>query len=401
MIVVHEGGKEADRFLSRKMPERKEDREGRDLPADDVPGYDPETELLTQRGWAKMPDIKDKDIVATLNRATFELEWQEIDEYHRREHSGRMYEIENQQLDLKVTPGHNMWVRSRGADHLSGSVDMGDPEHREVFSLQQAKDIKGEARRYLKTANWKSDSQTQFVHVAPGTYGGTCPSNPGFKFRDYRWAEFIGWYVTEGSAYSPRKGTYRVEISQSKEASPENYKRIQALLTDMGFTFQELDRGFIIAHKGLYEKLEPLGRSDEKYVPRDVLDMGADNLKRCLSAMIAGDGCTYTNEETGHYGNRSFTTTSQRLAGNVHSANLNLDKRTDKYAEGVRCYYLSISETRVAPWTSWGKKAKKSQREEMTDYDGRVYCPIVPNKVVMVRRNGKTVWSGGGCANLC
>jgi hypothetical protein len=285
---------------------------------------------------------------------------------------------------------------------------MEDPEHRNEFSLENVENIQGKARRYLKTANWKSVSEPQFIRVSAGTYGGTCPSKPGFKVRSDRWAEFMGWYVTEGSASSPREGTYRVEISQSREANPKHYKRIRTLLTNMGFNFQELDRGFIIAHKGLYEKLKPLGRSHEKYLPREVLDMGAEKLERCLSAMIAGDGCRYTNKETGHYGNVSFTTTSKRLAGNLQeiaiklgcSANLNLDKRTDKYAEGVWCYYLGVSDKRVAPWTNWGKKAKKSQREEMTAYEGKAYCPAVPNGVVMVRRNGKHVWSGSGRPDL-
>ncbi|MCS3827659.1 hypothetical protein GGP85_003129 [Salinibacter ruber] len=407
---ARDGSKRSERRrnVATKTSRATSTRIGKNADPESLPGYDDGTEFLTRRGWVKGENLRDDDRFATLDQDTFELEFQEASRIYVFDYKGEMYRIENQQLDLKVTPNHNMWVKSRGARHLRGSVEIDDPEHREAFSLENVKDIVGKARRYLKTANWKSVSEPQFIQIPAGTYGGTCPSNPGFKIRGDRWAEFMGWYITEGSAYSPRKGAYRVEISQSKEANPKHYKRIRTLLTNMGLPFQELDRGFIIAHKGLYEKLKPLGRSHEKYLPREVLDMGSGNLKRCLDAMIAGDGCTYTNEESGHYGNVSFTTTSKRLAGNLqeiaiklgYSANLKLEKRTDKYAEGVRCYYLSISNTTIAPWTSWGKKAKKSQREEMTRYEGKAYCPAVPNGVVMVRRSGKHVWSGSGFPEL-
>jgi DNA-directed RNA polymerase beta subunit/DNA-directed RNA polymerase beta' subunit len=373
-----------------------------------IPCFDPETEMLTRRGWIAMPDIEEDDVVATLNKETFDFEWQEMEAYHANLYKGPMYEIKNNQVDLRVTPNHKMFVTELGARQFRGRVQMDNPEARAQWSLQKAEDIVGERKRYLKVANWKETDFVDFVHIPAGSYGGTCPSARGFNFYPNHWAEFIGWYVTEGSCYQPsgRVGSYRIEISQSKEANPVHYDRIHTLLTHMGITFQETKSGFMIHHKGLYEVLEPLGKSADKHIPRNVLDMPRESLRLCLDAMISGDGCVYNNEKTGHKDTTSFVTTSRRLAGDMQelaiklgiACNIRMDKRADKYKTG-ECFYMAIQKNGKAPWTNWSDKEKANQHEAITDYEGMVYCPTVPNGVVMVRRDGKAVWSGNSRAN--
>ena len=370
-----------------------------------VPCYDEDTEFLTRRGWVFGRELKESDVCGTLDTRTFNFEWQAPEEVHNYPYDGEMYQIQNQQLDLLVTPNHRMFSAKR-KKLLGGPLNLGDPEIRACFDLTEAKDVIGEARRYLKAANWEGEDPT-FIHVDRGSPGKTGAPARGFNFYSQDWAEFMGWYLAEGSTFFANKGySYRVEIAQSPEANPENCQRISDLLDRMGVVYQQSAKGFVITHKGLYEKLAPLGGSAEKYIPREILDLPQKELLLFLDAYLHGDGSEVWNEETGHYGTRSCSTNSKKLADGVQevaiklglSANIREDKRHDKYLGG-RHFLLSLSGSRSAPWVNWDKITKLHQVEKMTHYRGRVYCVTVPNGVVMVRRNGKHVFCGNSRMN--
>lgn len=369
-----------------------------------IPCYDEETEFLTTEGWVRAPDIKAEHTYATLNPKTLTLEFQKPEEVYHVPHKGKMYRVQNQQLDVLVTPNHKQFTARRGNHLLSGPLDLDNPEVPSLFELREAKEIFGQPRRYLKAARWGGTSEFMY-HVPNGTPASSGRPADGFNISAPQWAEFMGWYLSEGSTYFNQANYgYVVEISQSKEANPEKYDRIVALVEMMGVNFEQAPQGIRIKHKGLYELLRPLGGAREKYIPRSVLDMDSRHLRIFLDALLSGDGSETWDEETGHYGNQRYWTSSKLLADGVQEVCAKLGiaanvKRETRRGEGA-CYHLSISGSRAAPWVNWSDTTKLNQVEEWIDYDGIVHCATVPNGVLLVRRNGKAVFSGNTRINL-
>ena len=76
---------------------------------------DTETEILTQRGWIGHSEMSEADIVAGFNVETDGIEWVPVKNVTRRQLSHElMYGIKSPHLDIRVTAGHDMVVKSRG-----------------------------------------------------------------------------------------------------------------------------------------------------------------------------------------------------------------------------------------------------------------------------------------------
>lgn len=77
-----------------------------------------DTEVLTKRGWVLAPDVRDDDLLATLNRATGETEYRPI--VHRAEyqirHPERLIHVTGKDRDELVTPEHRVYI---GAEILA------------------------------------------------------------------------------------------------------------------------------------------------------------------------------------------------------------------------------------------------------------------------------------------
>jgi superfamily II DNA or RNA helicase len=75
---------------------------------------DSQTEILTRRGWLGMHDIQEDDTTAAVDPNTGHVTWEPISRIvrRRRDPQERMVYLKNQTLDIRVTEGHHMLVRS-------------------------------------------------------------------------------------------------------------------------------------------------------------------------------------------------------------------------------------------------------------------------------------------------
>jgi len=370
-----------------------------------VPCYDDETEFLTLDGWIKAPGINEHHVFATLNPKTFTIEFQRPEEVYHIPYKGRMYRVENQQLDMLVTPNHKQYTAKRGSSKLYGTLDLDDPELPSLFTLEEAQEIAGQPRRYLKAAKWNGKSEL-FYYIPPGSQSKTGPKlTRGINLSASQWAEFMGWYLSEGSAYFNQANYgYVISVAQDKEKNPEKYARIVTVMSALGLPLDETPQAVRVTHKGLYELLSEFGGARDKYIPKEILGMESVHLKLFLDALVAGDGSEIWNEETGHYGCRRYWTSSKRLADGVQEVAAKLGiaaniKRESRHGDDA-CWYVSLSGSRIAPWTNWSSATRLNQVEKWEDYDGVVHCATVPNGTLLVRRNGKAVFSGNTRINL-
>ncbi len=76
--------------------------------------YDEATEILTSRGWLSFKDVKDDEIVATLNPDTHVLEYNRITAKQVYDYRGDLWSYQAQGVDLLVTPNHRLYI----GDHL-------------------------------------------------------------------------------------------------------------------------------------------------------------------------------------------------------------------------------------------------------------------------------------------
>jgi len=374
-----------------------------------IPCYDSETEFLTDTGWIPAAEVNEEHKVATLNTKTFCIEFQKPTEIHHIPYEGLMYKFVNQQLDILVTPEHNQFSAPRSSPKIYGSITPSDSAVWPLFELNKAKDIFGQPRRYAKAALWQGHTPSEFYIPSGSVKCNTNKPKDGFYVDAEKWVKFMGWYISEGSAYinKGKKGnSYTVEISQSLMANPDKYSEISELLDSMPFDYVYKGKtGFRIFHKGLYEKLSILGKARDKYIPRDILDLSPKFLHLFLSCAIKGDGNKYSNAKTGHVDCLTYTTASKTLAGNIQEITAKLGISVNVKKENRRgcqaCYYLSLKKRSPFVWTNWSAKTKQADRQEEAwiSYKGLVHCVTVPNGVLFVRRNGKAVFSGNSRVN--
>ena len=206
------------------------------------------------------------------------------------------------------------------------------------------------------------------------------------------WAEFLGWYLSEGSTWVDLgKGKYSIKISQSKEVNPENWERIAACLDalDVTWSYSEKTQDFSISRKQLACYLRQFGRSQYKWIPRELLEAPVSARRRLLSALLAGDGRVNKTHT-------AYTTTSLRLARDVQFLALSLgystnflveeDAREERYLD---VYVISLHK-RKERCALKSTRAQLRRRDEVhysrQEYDGTVYCATVPGGLLYTRR---------------
>ena len=363
--------------------------------------YDDKTEILTRTGWKLFKDLVITDEVVTL--AGNEIEYQPpsrlIAEHYKSEmiHFGGFKAT----TDLLVTPNHMMYARKHQRQTKSGRTY----EYGKEFTLIRADKIK-KGSQFKRTGEWLGKevptfNPPQVLREINGTISNLPDPtrNPTFKMDD--WLEFLGYYIAEGCVrYKPKTNNYIVKIAQSPG---EKRRKMIACVKRLGFKIRERPDGFEFNSKSLVEYLKPLGYSYQKYIPREFMELSKRQLRILVAAMMLGDGAI-----RGHY-----ATSSKRLADDFQELLLKAGysgsiSGHNKVGDTTSCS-LKTGRAITARHESWfvyqSKTDKCGVRDhiEKVDYEGMVYCCEVPNHIIYVRRNGKSLWSGNsrGCPMGC
>ena len=304
--VVQFKGVTLNHLLSQIKAFRVGDEEARDKADDLLDCFDAMTEVLTDKGWRRFADLDRTETIATVNLPTDTIEYQKPSAYIERDHCGEMVCIKGKRIDICVTPNHRMIVESNDA------IWRGEYRPR----IELAGELK--AAHILKnTSNWIG-SRDQVV-IASWVYEGAKGPALDKKIIDRGlMAEFVGWFVAEGSRSDYTLGTSRrrsVIISQMPGAKAVE---IEDILGRLPFKYHRSVTAqgcynFRITSAQLHDFLNdcyvpgserPCYR---KRIPQWVLDSSPDILERFFAAMVKGDGW----EQSGH---RTVATTSKTLA---------------------------------------------------------------------------------------
>jgi thymidylate synthase ThyX len=359
--------------------------------------YDADTEVLTEDGWKKWPDVDGSETFATVDPDSGSLEYQKATEHFVGDYDGDMYRVRSEQVDLLVTPNHRMWVKA----HDTQANKRGE----EPYRVRLASEIFGKRVAYQKTAIWHGQ-ETGTVEI-PGTKRMWKAHNSrthttrhyvGSRFPLEEFARFLGHWLAEGSLNG-----HQICIAQNRG---EQLGAIAQNIRAMGPPAYQVATGpgaVRTQNVALRDSLASCGRkAHEKCIPRYVHSWGPSILRVFLEAYVDGDGSRRSD------GNHTvISTTSPQMADELQvlaikagwSANIRVDDRTglervmpsgQRFKNACPCYIVSLVKTRTHPLVNHG--GAKSDCWER--YKGKVYCVRVPNGLLFVRRNGKPVVSG-------
>lgn len=339
----------------------------------------PDHDVLTTTGWKPIADVSLDDRVATLQDGkivyanpinTFEYDY-----------AGPMYEIKTQQIDLKVTPNHRMWVAT---PHTRQKIWK--------FGFHEARNIKGKHVKYQKDGEWDVP-EYQFVLPAHGDKAER-PMNMN------AWLTFFGIWIAEGWS-SPQKLGIAVNKDRVKEALADCLDML-----DISYNYYPSTEKLDISNKQITNYMAPLSvGANSKYLPDWVWHLNSEQCRVLLHGMLLGDGHT-----TGS-GSIVYSTSSLRLANDTQrlafhagwSANIRLHTAAGTpYTIGdhsgvttTDLWSVRIVRSKNRPAVNHGHCHEQyAQSEKYTDYDGKIHCLEVPGNVFYVRRNGIPVWSG-------
>jgi len=260
-------------------------------------------------------------------------------------------------------------------------------KHSNRFEFKKIDDVfKIKTYHYEKKSgtSWKGRKQKFFTLPKIKT---TAKSFPSMKIPMNVWLEFFGYWLSEGSTYFDGlgygRGHYRLTVAQSRKS--KHFNDIRECLKKLPFKFGYNKKEFYINSKQLYTYLSQFGRAKNKFIPREFLELSKGQLRILFDALMKGDGNIRGK------GFR-YATTSKKLADDVQELSLKLGfSAYISIQKGKERAHNDLYMVRI------GKSHVTTIRHEQiskVDYSGKVYCVSVPNRLIFVRRNGKTVFCG-------
>jgi uncharacterized protein (DUF433 family) len=349
--------------------------------------FDDQTEILASSGWKLFRDLDLGESVATLNRATGLIEYQQPLEYTDEAYRGEMVRFGGDMVDLVVTPNHRLWAR-RPWDRWSSNKSTG-ARAEQGYQFIEAGDVRGRDWCIPKSGTWVGE-RVDSVPLPPASCAGAkydFPSLPAAPF-----LRLMGWYVAEGNLNHANR---QVEISQNPG---ERQDEIAALCRELGYNPYVWGCKVRVSSIQLYEFLRDLGTSETKFVPAWIKGLTPALIWEFLEGYLRGDGCKAMRG--GEMKWHSASTVSSRLADDLQElfVKVGLSATVTRHAGAVGrvingyavrnardFHVVSINYEMLEPVLTAPLRIP---------YAGRVYCVSVPNETILVRRNGRAVFTG-------
>lgn len=354
--------------------------------------YDESTEVFTKEGWKYWKDVAETDFLAC--NIDGRMEFRQPGALHSSHYRGPMYGLTAGKIGYLVTPNHRMWVST--------------PWRPDVWRIAAAPEIHGKERRFDCGHQPFSPGELTEHFELPKVKGGNATKTLApIKMED--WAEFMGWYLSEGCVeYNEKESRYLVRLSQSEAAHPEEYRQIQALLCRLpGSWCATADkRGFAVGVKQLASYLEQFGKAHEKFIPETLQWTSVGAREALLESLLLGDGRIDSNRSDGRsYSQRVYTTTSRQLALDVErlAIGLGYPVSISVYEDDREARYLATYEVRLLQHrhrTARPHHPNYPANYYIADYDGMVYCATVLGGLLYIRRGGRTGFWCGNSAKI-
>jgi len=355
--------------------------------------YSKDTEILTENGWKLFKDLKQNEKVATQKICTKQLEFQLPEQHIQYHYKGSMYKFKSTQVDLTVTPNHNMLIiPDKGRNTKHNDYDN--------YQMISAKELEKNNRFYVpKTVKWHGMKKSHFTLPAyNNSYGnqGNLKYNRASKEIPIKdWIKFMAWYLSEGSSTENS-----VCIGQSIKSLHYNdlHKTIKKIAKHMNsdlkiYKYTNKVDQFQIHNTQLAQYLKRFKKAKEKFIPVYIKQLTSNLIRLFLNTYIKGDGSVYCSSKK--YKTRVIFTASKQMSVDLEelimkiewSSTINL--RTSGFGHPI--YVIDLKKTRYS--------TIRNQHKSKIEYDDMVYCVKTTNGIIFVRtKSGNQTWCGN-CKN--
>ena len=330
--------------------------------------FDSQTEILTKDGFKLFPNISYDDEIATLNQDTNKLEYQKPSIIYEYDYDGDMILFDGNFVNQLVTPNHRFYVKKT---------------YKDDFEFIEARNIKRH-HKFRKVCNWDGTTVDR-VYIDTVTGPSNVVNVEYFDIDDF--LILLGAYLAEGNIgdYPHKDDGY---ISYKVVISNDDYDwklKLANIIKKYGFSPYIDKRRLTFSSKQLVLYFKQFGKARQKYIPTWVKNLPLEKLKILYDEMYFGDG--RKNDRQKYY-----CTSSKKLADDVTEICLKMGMCTNiviatdnkKYGDS---YKVSVYKNDTVGICD-DRSIKKQQ------YSGKVHCVEVPNHVIYVKRNGKSLWSG-------
>lgn len=341
--------------------------------------YDAEDEILTKVGWKRYLDISKEDEILSVGTDK-QLEYVHIEEIIYQDYNGKMvsYRYPRGRDDaLMVTYNHRCvtddgFVRAedlKEGDYYTDGYEYTESAKTEVKVLEQV-DLDYPSKNQYKT--WQAHK-----HI------------DARKMSMVDWAKFLGLWMADGSITRSKNSVsgrpkYSIYIGQNEERE----RQILDIMEPLGFKIHKTKsyiRGgyyhYYIHSIQLWNELNKYGKSDSKFIPREILDGDKDILQAFYDGYILGD--SHNSYKGIILGSRSLQLIKDlqelclKLGRICHCA-----KRNCWYKGANLPYYqLLVREA--------NNKLSYHQIRNVDGYNGKIFClHLTKNHNFFVRHSG-------------
>jgi len=307
-----------------------------------------DTEILTNKGWRKIDEIKSDEMALTYNVNKQILEYKPIlSIYKYPAENRRMIRIKHKKVDLLVTPNHFVLYSPKGAPH------------KDVFTLA-------------------SNLNSIFSITVAANYNKK--DNPRCS-DDF--LKLLGWIISEGHfakdcagirIYQAKNSPHVSEIKNCLEKL--NLKYNTNISNAVGFNRKTTEITFLISAESGHKIRRIVG---EKRIPRKLLDsLSPRQLETLLKTIVKGDGTEYKNFYV-------IYTADSTLADQLMELGIKIGRYASlhDYRKQTGVFRVIISKIKRRHRKYEIRKDKHVSEET---YAGRVWCIETENKTIVVRR---------------
>jgi len=331
---------------------------------DDDHCFSEDTELLTENGFIPYEEIEKGQKALTLNLETNELEYNEIQEKYVYDSFDEMISFKNRYGEILVTPQHKMIYRNT------------------------CKEEKNPKSKWLTCTAEEALEKSVFEIPVSGHLEGETFDKPLEFF------ELLGLIISEGNFIAPKEGGYGIRIYQ-KENQAAYIENILKKL-DVPYT-RRTGQTEVFYIRSAWARENIRTWITEKRISDKLMKLRGKQFRAFLSGLIYGDGSKRSTIEITKEDacRRLIDNFDGKVRYSYHSGDVVLKdqlcqlctfnglKAYDYYREGGfknGCWTINITNKEKV---LFGKGTKNR-----VDYSGDVWCVSVPNKTLVLRRNG-------------
>lgn len=351
--------------------------------------YSDDIRVMTSNGLKYFKDVDiETDLFATKHMLSGKLQYQRAFDYIERDVDTKIYDIRNKTFDLSVTPDHYIYHVEKKENKLTPLCELLKKSKIVINQRHNGYDGGVEQEYFiLPPVEFDKRSKKKYIEEA----------KKPFKIKMDDWLAFLGIFLTDGGLYiSKTRSVHNISIYQKK---PSTFLMVKNLLERLPFNFKykENKNEFVFSSKRLSNYLKQFSQKHNRKVPAFIENLSIRQMNIFIQWMFIGDG--HFNKD-GSF--NSLAVQSEYALQSILTILLKCNYRFSIYKQKPKPHYLNgvLIKSNVElniiyirkDNTSWLEKRRNSITER--EYKGKIYCVSVPNRTLLVERNGTFTWCG-------